>query len=232
MGTEINLYQHQNDLLINSFDDIILKLMQKRVNNDKLKSLLFCGSEPGVGTTTITINMAISLAQSKNRTLLVDSDMRKTAKSKRLSETPPLGLSDYLLAKASVRDIINLTNIENLDYIASGTAHTQSARLFRLNTLDDLISALYNNYDFILFDSPSLGVVNDASLLSILVDGIFLVGELGITTKSSIKKMTVHFSQASDKLLGILVNKVDRSEYRMYMKNYDYFQKRRTLKDE
>ena len=232
MGIEINLYQHQNDLLINSFDDVILKLMQIRNNKKDLKTLLFCGSEPGIGTTTITINMAISLAQGNNRTLLIDSDVRKSAKSKRLSEAPPLGFSDYLSAKASIKDIINHTNLEKLDYIACGTPYRQSAILLKISNLGDLISALYNNYDFILFDSPSLGVVYDASVLAVLVDGIFLVGELGLTTKSNIKKMTEHFSQVSDKILGILVNKVDRSEYRIYMKNYDYFRKRRTLADE
>ena len=232
MGTEINLYQHKNDLLIDSFDDIILKLMQIRNNKKELKSLLFCGSEPGIGTTTITINMAISLAQGNNKTLLIDSDIRKNAKSKRLSEAPPVGLSDYLRSKASVKDIINRTNLDKLDYISCGTPYRQSAILLKINNLGDLISALYSTYDFILFDSPSLGVVNDASVLSVLVDGIFLIGELGITTKSGIKKMTEHFSQVYDKILGILVNKVDRSEYRLYMKNYDYFHKRRALADE
>jgi len=232
MAKEINLYQQQNDLLTNSFDDIILKLMQKRNTNKNLKSLLFCGSEPGIGTTTITINMAISLALGGNKTLLIDSDIRKNAKNKRLSEAPPLGLSDYLKANATIKNIINHTNLENLDYIACGTPFRQSAILLKIGNLEDLISALYKDYDFILFDSPSLGVVNDASVLSLLVDGVFLIGELGTTTKSSIKKMTEHFSQVHEKILGILINKVDRSEYRMYMKNYDYFHKKRTLQNE
>jgi len=231
MGIEIDLYQHQNDLLVNSFDDIILKLMQKR-NYTKLKSLLFCGSEPGVGTTTITINMAVSLALGENKTLLIDSDMRKNAKNKRLSEAPPFGLSDYLRSKATISEIINKTNLKNLDYIASGTPFKQSARLLRHNSFDELISAFNNKYDFILFDSPSLDVVNDASVLSILVDGIFLISELGRTTKSKIIKMTQHFSQSHDKILGILINKVDQPEYRMYMKNYDYFHKIRNAMNE
>jgi len=226
MGTKIDLYQQQNDLLIDSFDDIILKVMQKR-NNGKLKTLLFCGSEPGVGTTTVTINMAVSLAQGQNKTLLIDSDMRKSAKQKRLSQTPPFGLSDFFESRATQIEIINKTNINNLDYIACGTPTSQSTKTLKLNNLTVLLSSLEKNYDFILFDSPSLDVVNDATILSILADGIFLICELGKTTKSNINKMIQTFSE-SKKILGMLINKVDQPEYRMYIRNYDYFQKKRT----
>jgi len=227
MGIKIDLYKQQNDLLIDSFDDIILKIMQKRSNNNRLKSLLFCGSEPGVGATTVTINMAVSLAQGDNRTLLIDSDMRKGAKQKRLSQTPPFGLSEYFESKATVPEIINQTNIANLDYIACGTPTTLLTKTLKLNSLSTLVSKVENDYDFILFDSPSLDVVNDATVLSILVDGIFLIAELGKSTKANINKMIQSFSE-SKKVLGILINKVEQPEYRMYIRNYDYFQKRRT----
>ena len=228
MGIKINdLYQNQNDVLIDSFDDIILKMMQKRSNN-KLKSLLLCGSEPEVGTTTITIYMAVSLAQGKNRTILIDSDMRKNARKKRLSETIPFGLSDYFESRATLTEIINQTNIDKLDYISCGTPTTQSTKTLRLNNLETLIADLDKDYDFILFDSPSLGAVNDAAVLSILVDAILLIGELGKTTKSNINKMLQTFSDSHNKILGILINKVDQPEYRTYIRNYDYFQKLRT----
>ena len=226
MGIKINLYQHQNNLLVNSFDDVTLKLLQKR-RSSKIKSLLFCGSEPGVGTTTIAINLAMSLAQGKNKTLLIDADMRKTARHKRLSETPPFGLSDFLEDKTTITEIINQTNIDYLHYITCGTPSNQSAKLLRLLSLDKLVSTLSATYDFILFDSPSLDVVNDGVVLSILVDGIFIVSELGRTTKSNIRKVILNLSDSRDKIQGILINKVNQLEYRMYIRNYDYFQRKR-----
>ena len=227
MGIKIDLYQHQNELLINSFDDIILKLMQK-CSNSKIKSLLFCGSEPGVGTTTVTINMAVSLAQGNNKTILIDGDLRKSAKNKRLGQTPLFGLSDHFENRATLTEIINHTNIKDLDYISCGKQSTQSTKTLRLNNFRSLISILENDYDFILFDSPSLDVVNDSTVLSVLVDGIFLICELGKTTRSNISKMLKVFSESNDKILGMLINKVDQPEYRMYIRNYDYFQKIRT----
>ena len=226
MGNIYKLYQHKNDLFVDSFDDIILKLMQKS-QSSKLKSLLFCGCEPGVGTTTITINIAVSLARGNNKTLLIDSDMRKSAKSKRLSEESQFGLSDFIAGNNTVEDIINQTNFDNLDYITCGTQSSQSVKLLMFKSLNNLISSIYESYDFILFDSPSLDAVNDSIAISILVDGIFLVSELERTTKTNIRKTVQQFSKSDNKVLGMLVNKVDEPEYRMYMKNYDYFNKKR-----
>jgi len=227
MGIKIDLKQNQNDLLADSFDEIILKMMQKN-NNKKMKSLLFCGSEPRVGTTKIAINMSISLAQGNNKTIFLDSDMRKSSKKKHLSKNSPHGLSDYFEAKATLAEIINQTNIDNLDYISCGNSSIQSTKTLLLNNFTTLISDLEKNYDFILFDSPSLDVVNDATVLSILVDGIFFIIELGKTTKSNINKMIKTFEESHNKFLGVIINKVDQHEYRTYIRNYDYFHKLRT----
>ena len=226
MNRKINLYQNQSDLVNASLDDIILKLMQKRRNNP-IKTLLFCGAEPAVGTTTITIDLAISMAQGKNKVILIDSDMRKLAEYKRLGETPLFGLSDFLSDKVSLSEIINSTNINNLDYITCGLSGGQSAKLLSSNNLDKLISSLSNSYDFIVFDSPSLGAVSDAAMLAMLVDGILLIAELGMTMKSNIRRSVQNLSGSYNKILGILINKVDKPEYRVYMRNYDYFQNNR-----
>jgi len=226
VDNRINLYQHHDSFVIDSFDDIILRLTQKH-RNDKIKSFLFCGTEPGVGTTTITYNLAISLAQGKNKTLLIDSDMRKLAKFKRLGETPLLGLSDFLNEKSTAGEIINPTNIDNLDFIPCGTSAGLSGKLLSSRNLEKLVSSLNEDYDFILFDSPSLDAVHDAAVLSILVDGIFLVSELGRSTKTNIRKTIKNLSGADNKILGILINKVNKPEYRVYMKNYDYFHYKR-----
>jgi len=219
----INLYQPENELLKDSFDAIIVKIMQKR-RNKNIKSILFCGTEPAVGTTTITINLALSLAQGKNKIILIDSDMRKLPEYKRLGETPLFGLSDYLVDKSTLTEIINETNVNNLSYITCGLSTGQSAKLLSSNNLEKLIPSLSKNFDLILFDSPSLGAVNDATVLSALVDGIVLVVELGKTTKSNISRSIQNLSGAYDKILGLLINKVDKPEYRVYLRNYDYFQ--------
>ena len=223
MSRIINLYQPENELLRDSFDAIIGKLMQKRRNND-IKSILFCGTEPAVGTTTITINLAISLAQGKNKIILIDSDMRKLPEHKRLGETPLFGLSDYLIDKSTLTEIINETNINNLSYITCGLSTGQSAKLLSSSNLEKMITSLSKYYDFILFDSPSLGAVNDAVVLSMLVDSIILVVELGKTMKSNISRSIQNLSGSYNKILGLLINKVDKPEYRAYLRNYDYFQ--------
>ncbi|MCL2130466.1 MAG: CpsD/CapB family tyrosine-protein kinase [Treponema sp.] len=197
--------------------------MEKRRNN-KIKSILFCGTEPAVGTTTITINLALSLAQGKNKIILIDSDMRKLPEYKRLGETPLFGLSDYLADKSTLNEIINETNIHNLSYITCGLLTGQSAKLLSSNNLEKLVTTLSNYYDFILFDSPSLGAVTDAAVISMLVDGIILVVELGKTMKSNISRSIQNLSGSYNKILGLLVNKVDKPEYRVYLRNYDYFQ--------
>ena len=202
--------------------------MQKRRNNN-FKTLLFCGTEPSVGTTTITINLSVSLAQDKNRVLLIDSDMRKLAKHKRHGGESFFGLSDFLSNKATMAEIVNKTNIENLDYITCGLSSGQSAKLLCSPSLEKMISSFNENYDFILFDSPSLGTVNDGALLSMLIDAIYLVVELGKTSKISINRAIQSLSESNKKVLGLLINKVDQPEYRAYMRNYDYFQNKKYI---
>ena len=225
---KINLYHYQSDFLGHSIDDIIIKLMQKRRSNN-IKTLLFSGTEPGVGTTTITINLSVSLAKDYNRILLIDSDMRKLAKHKRHGEAPLFGLSDFLSNKATLTEIVNKTNIDNLDYITGGFTTGQSATLLCSPDLDKLISTFSKTYDFILFDCPSLGTVNDGALLSMMVDGIFLIVELGKTSKSSINRAVQNLTESHEKILGILINKVAQPEYRVYMRNYDYFQNKKYI---
>ena len=227
-GNKITLYEYQSEFLSSSISDIIIKLMQKRRNNN-IKTLLFSGVEPSAGTTTITINLSVTLAKDNNKILLIDSDMRKLAKHKIHGESPLFGLSDFLSGKVTMSEIINNTNIDNLDYITCGASSGQSSTLLGSSSLDRLVSSFREKYDFILFDTPSLGTVNDSALLSTLVDGIFLIVELGKTTKSSINRAVQNLSESEEKILGILINKVDKAEYRVYMRNYDYFQNRRYI---
>jgi capsular exopolysaccharide synthesis family protein len=224
----INLYQNQDDLFNNSIDDIIMNIMKKqRMNN--MKSMLFCGSDPSVGTTTITINLAVALAQSRKKVLFIDSDMRKFTTDKRLGESESYGLTEYLNNNATLSEIINETNIDSLDYITSGLSTSYSAKLLSSETLDTLFSSLNEKYDIILVDSPSLGAVFDGSVLSMLVDGIFIVVELGKTTKTDIRRTVQNLSVSYNKILGILINKVNKPEYRLYMKNYDYFKNKKYI---
>jgi Mrp family chromosome partitioning ATPase len=177
--------------------------------------------------------------------------MRKLAEHKTHGKTPYIGLSDYLLKDGTSEKeiIIEDTNINNLHFIARGIESGQPATLLSSNRLQKLINSqkeatmqikeivqgkevikTEEKYDFILFDSPSIHNHNDGALLSMFIDGIILVIELGKTEKLNITKALQKFSAFHDKILGILVNKVPQPEYRVYKKNYDYFQNRKYLR--
>ena len=231
MNQKVEFYSRGNQLLRDSYDNMIVSLT-RGVNGENVKVLLFCGSEPGVGTTTVAIEMAVFLAESKRRVLLIDGDMRKQNQHKRLGNLNGPGLGEYLEGKVGYHEIVTTTNQKWLDFVCRGEVSSGQHSLSMLGSseLERLLVRARGEYDFILIDSPSIEVANDAFALSFLVDGILLVAAVEQSSKASLKKATHLFGRENGKLLGVIANKVAQTKYRSYLSQYDYFCKGKYIK--
>ncbi len=218
------LYTVKNEVLSDAFERVVAEI-HIRKQRDNLKTFMICGCEPSVGSTTISINLAISMANSGWKTLLIDADMRKRAKHKRLTDGNEIGLADYLTGRADFDEVIYETNTDGLDYVASGASDLSIMGMLCSTNAEKFLKEVKEKYDYIIFDMPSMSSAFDASVLAAQIDGTVLVTKQGTGTIKYVKEAKAKLTTAGANILGIVVNKVDASEYRRAVKNYDYFEK-------
>ncbi len=223
---QIDFYRHQNPVVNDAYDRLMANIHLRRVDSG-LKSLMLTAATPGSGTTSLAINLSVSIATSGLRTLLVDTDMRKASEEKRLSEKVPVGLSAFLQGEVSFDDIVNDTNIPLLSYISCGIASENPVPLLCSNRFEVFMRLAKEQFDFILLDSPALDASVDASLLALRADGVVLVANCQSNTSKQMKSSLSEIERTGRPCLGVILNKMDRNDYKRFLKNYDYFYKKR-----
>lgn len=219
----IELYESKNQLICAAIDRVVVEIFNKKKDGNSAQTVLMTGCSPLSGTTTLCIDLCIALANAKWKTLLIDCDLRKSLKYKKLSKTINAGLSNYLNEDNSLENVVYTTNIDNLSYIPCGDYSDNSTRLLCNQNMNELIESVKNEYDYIIFDCPSLTVAPDAQILFGETDGIILVAASGETTKNQIREAKRKVKNFEDNYYGIIVNKLDRDMYRRNLKDYDYY---------
>src|SRR6266849_5164853 len=160
--------------------------------------ILVTSALPREGKTTAAVNLAVTLAQLGDRTLLVDADLRKPGIDRALSlaDGKYAGLSSYLAGVSSL-DLVTIPHpaITNLAAIPTGPIPPNPADLLSSRRLTELISELRTRYKFVVIDSPPIMAATDAVILSVQVDGVLLVVRSGETPKEA-------FTRTRDLLAG------------------------------
>ena len=224
----VNLYENKNQLITDAIDKIVVEIFNKSDKADGAQTILLTGCSPLVGTTSTCISLGIAIATTQRKTLLIDCDVRKAIKYKKLNEQTSKGLANYLLQdnnkeELPLEDVIYDTNIENLSYIPCGDYTESSTRILCSTRMEKLLKEVKEKYDYIIFDFPSLAIVPDAQILFQAVDGIILLAALGETRKKQIKEAKLKVAPFADKYYGMIVNKVELDMYRQNVRDYDYY---------
>ncbi|TYP69134.1 CpsD/CapB family tyrosine-protein kinase [Paenibacillus methanolicus] len=187
------------------------------------KSLALTSCKPSVGKTSIAISLAITMAGSGWKVLLVDGDMRKPVGGKRLGDNTLLGLSDYLAGQADLLDVLCNTNINNLTYLYGGENRQNPIGLLCSTRFEELNAWAREQYDFVIYDTPALSSVVDASLIAARVDATLLVVEIGQTSMDSLKPAKEQLEKVNANIMGVVLNKVKKNAYKKYFGAFDYF---------
>ena len=175
---------------------------------------------PGEGKTTTIINLAITYANLGKKTLLIDGDLRKPVLHKVFNTDIEKGLTHYLSGvEQKWENIINPTDVENLQIIYSGAIPPNPSELLGSELMNNLIIELKEKYDIILFDAPPVLAVTDAVVLSHLIDQFLLVVRFGSTDKDSINHALIALSNVNQSLTGVVFNDLNRKNS-YYSKNY------------
>lgn len=195
--------------------------------------ILVTSALPREGKTTSAANLAITLAQLGDRTLLMDSDLRKPGVRRALNlpngHGHDIGLSSYLAGVVPLHDIIiSHQSVPNLDAIPTGPVPPNPADLLSSHRMADAIDDLRQHYKFVVIDSPPIMAATDAVILSALTDGVLLVVWSNETPKEAFSRTRDLLSAVKGRLLGVVLNAVDSGapdyyySYRYYPYSYGY----------
>jgi len=196
--------------------------------DEKIKSLVISSPQPGEGKSTTTANLAIAFAQLRKRTVLVDADLRKPVLHNIFDISRLPGLSEYLIGDIEdLASIIRPTEIDNLFLITAGSLPPNPSELLGSDHMQRLVEQLRNDYDMILFDSPPIVAVTDASLISAVTDGLALVVKAGVTDKAAVDRALDTVNNVKAKLTGVILNSVNpetlTGKYSYYYSYYQYY---------
>ncbi len=226
---KLEIYKNENTVLNDAFDQAVMNLHVMKKQNG-YKSFVICGCEPGDGTTTVAINLAAAMASSGWKTVLIDGDMRKKNTYKRLNEYATFGLSDYLIGKTSIENVIYETTTDNLSYIPCGGLIDNPVRLLCSAKMTNAKEELSKSFDYIIYDMPALESSMDAKVIAVNVDATILVSAIGKTSKNGLVEAANTLQEVKANLIGTIINKTDMYQYASLHKDYDYFIKERYAK--
>jgi polysaccharide biosynthesis transport protein len=191
--------------------------------DDKLNTIAVVSAGAGEGKSTTVFNLAAVFAQSGQRTLVVDSDLRRPTLHKLLHVTNSLGLTNYLLKQNTLEEVIQTTSLPTLDFLASGKLPSSSLGILSSAQMRDLISELKQRYDFVFFDSPPIMGVSDASILASEVSMTVQV----IQYRRYPQPMNIRAKQLIEKvggnLVGIVLNNINMSQDESYYYYSGYY---------
>ncbi|MBQ6830124.1 MAG: CpsD/CapB family tyrosine-protein kinase [Clostridia bacterium] len=193
------------------------------------KIVAISSAEPNAGKSTSAANLAITMAQTGAKVLLIDGDMRKPSLHKTFRVKRTNGLSMILSGLAPLEDCIFREVAKGLDLIPSGTIPPNPSELLGSAAMDNLLTEISKQYDYVFIDMPPLGVVTDALILSSKVAGISLVCRQKQTTYEELKAAIDNIHNVGGRFLGVIITGVRRdlnsyghySKYRYY-KYYNY----------
>lgn len=222
MNKRLELYAVADRKVSDAFDRIAVKLyLQKEKKGSK--SYLFCGVNPRAGATTLAMNVAINLAAAGWKTILLDFDLRKSVKLKKINDDVDLGIANYLANEVTLEDVIYKTNRANMYCIPCGKNVERPVQMICSPKMRELLDELNKEFDFVIIDVPSIESAVDASIIATHVEETILVAAQARTQKAKIQKCRDEFVGAGAHILGIIMNRVDEMEYKKYMQDYDYF---------
>ena len=169
------------------------------------KIITLTSAQPGEGKSTTSMNIAISFAKAGFRTLLIDADTRNSVMSGTFrSDERYQGLTSYLSGNAELSDVICETTIPNLMVIPAGQAAPNPTSL--LQNKIDMVRSLY---DYVIIDTPPLGLVIDAAILAHYSDASLLVTKAGEDRRRTITKLKEQLEQSGAVFLGVILNQYD-----------------------
>lgn len=203
--------------------------------NEELKllrtNLFFCGADKrvilvtsafsGEGKSTVTLDLCRSLAELGKRVILLDADMRKSVlKTKVSSQLPENGLSHYLSSQCQLDDILCQTGTEGFYTVVSGAVPPNPSELLSSDNMKRLVAYCRDHFDYVIIDSPPVGMVVDAAVVAPICDGSLILIEANEVKYRLAQEVAAQMRATGCPILGVVLNKVDYKKSGKYYGKY------------
>ena len=194
------------------------------------KILAISSSNPSEGKSTTAANIAIAFAQTANKVLLIDADMRKPVQHKHFTLANKKGLSTAIGHMNSIQESIHKNVYKALDVMTAGPIPPNPSEMLASQQFADLLDELESQYDYIIVDTPPINVVSDTMVISKLISGILLVVKYAHTTFEDVQEALKRAELSEANVLGFVLNRISRKgngyyysyKYKYKYKNYEY----------
>ncbi|AOE68687.1 tyrosine-protein kinase [Pseudomonas fluorescens] len=214
---------HPHDLVMEAMRSLRTSLhfaMLEAKNN----RLMISGPSPEVGKTFVSANLAAVVAQSGQRVLLIDADMRKGYLHKMLGKSVEIGLSDLLVKRCELQEAIKTTDVAQFDFIGRGQIPPNPSELLMHPNFAALLAEVSERYDLVIIDTPPLLAVTDAAIVGRQSGTSLLVTRFGVNSAKEVELTLRRFHQNGIELKGAIFNGVEKRRSASYgYGDYGYY---------
>lgn len=197
--------------------------------NGKNRTILVTSALQDEGKSGLAINLAISLVQAGNKVLLIDADMRNPSLHRylRLTMRAGIGLSTLLTGEVKVGDCL-MTTEQGVDVIAGGLIPPNPAELIGSEAMRELLQVASQRYDYVICDTPPVGVITDAAAMSPLCDGVLFAIRQRFASRNQVHSALRNLQSVNAKILGTVLTRYSARKngrgygYHSYGRKYGY----------
>ncbi|MBO4477893.1 MAG: polysaccharide biosynthesis tyrosine autokinase [Lachnospiraceae bacterium] len=190
--------------------------------NDK-KVLAVSSANPSEGKSTTAANLAITMAESGKKVLLIDADLRKNVQNRIFHVKNEKGLSSVISRMHPVEECIQATTTDNLHIMTSGPLPPNPSELLASRQAIELFDFLSEIYDLVIIDSPPINVATDILTLGDRIAGILLVFRYGMTSEDEASEAVKRVELANMNLVGFVLNGIDVKSSSGYYSKYSKY---------
>ncbi len=205
--------------IIESYKAMRTNLTFSLSTSDK-KIIAVSSSMPGEGKSTTAANLAIALAQTDSKVLLIDGDLRRPVQHKTFEINNKNGLSSILGKMKKIEECIQQTSLDNLDIITSGPKPPNPSELLASAQTEKLLEAVSEKYDYIIIDTPPINVVSDTLGLNKYIAGVILVLRYGITTFDEVTESMKNTELSDTNIMGFVLNDITKKNGSLHSYKY------------
>jgi capsular exopolysaccharide synthesis family protein len=194
--------------------------------DNPIRAMVITSASPREGKTTVTTNIAISLAQSGKRVLMVDTDLRRPRIHRAFGVSGARGVTSVIVGEEDLMKVVVKTDIPNLDVLPCGPIPPNPSELLHSHRFRGLVEAALEHYDRVIFDSPPLGAVTDAAVLAPQLDAVLLVVKAHSTTRDALQSALRQLRDVGANIAGGVLNDVDPKRKGYGGGDYYYYYRR------
>jgi capsular exopolysaccharide synthesis family protein len=222
----LDLLKPEDDrhMFAEAYRNIRSSLLFMDAEGHKPKTIIVTSAAPNEGKSTVTGNLALTMARAGNRVLLVDADLRRGSQHRPFSVEPEPGLAEYLRKEAKFADILRPLPDSSLTIVPRGKFASNAGELLLSSAMDQFLNEAEAHYDVILFDSAPVLATDDTTSFAPKVDGILFIVRGSFTSARLARAALDQLHHRQVNVLGLVFNRVDTSipEYHYYKYNEYY----------